>query len=407
MRSFILTVALVAAPTLGHSQGLPEPTPDATAAVTPEPIAPAPAPLETFASDLQVHGFVSPGFLVTTHDNVYLAQDSNAGSFEFAEVGVNFTKPLTHDLRLGVQLFSRKLGATGNWDQRADWFYLDYRARDWLGFRAGRVKLPFGLYNDVSDIDSARVPILLPQPVYPASNRDFLLAQNGGEIYGHLGAGPLGAFSYNAYYGTIFLPTTATPGSPFVVKSLNVPYVIGGRLMWDTPLPGLRVGGSAQQLRLDTVLFYSAPTPTEVTVEIPALLTVGSVEWGWGDLLVAGEYSRWFVEAQSSDPALFPESETESERGYVMASYRVTPWLHPGVYASYYVPNVDLRKGVETRQGDIAATLRFDLNRHWLLKIEGHYMEGTADLNPALNGKPRNELAPRWGLFAVKTTAYF
>ena len=39
----------------------------------------------------------------------------------------------------------------------ADWFDLDYRWKDWLGLRAGRVKLPYGLYNDTSDIDAARV----------------------------------------------------------------------------------------------------------------------------------------------------------------------------------------------------------------------------------------------------------
>ena len=57
----------------------------------------------------------------------------------------------------------------------------DYRFKDWLGIRAGRVKIPFGLYNDSSDVDSARVPILLPQSLYPTLNRDFLLAQTGGQ----------------------------------------------------------------------------------------------------------------------------------------------------------------------------------------------------------------------------------
>ena len=29
-------------------------------------------------------------------------------------------------------------------------------------------------------------------------------------------------------------------------------------------------------------------------------------------------------------------------------------------------------------QHDVAATLRFDINSHWLVKLEGHYMTGTA-----------------------------
>ena len=95
------------------------------------------------------------------------------GSFEFAEVGINFTKALSDRLRLGVQLFARDLGPIGNYDAKFDWFYLDYRLSDWLGLRAGRVKLPFGLYNEINDVDAARVPILLPQSVYSTRNRDY------------------------------------------------------------------------------------------------------------------------------------------------------------------------------------------------------------------------------------------
>ncbi len=56
----------------------------------------------------------------------------------------------------------------------------------------------------------------------------------------------------------------------------------------------------------------------------------------------------------------------------------------------------------------MALTLRFDIEEHWLLKLEGHYMNGTASLSTALNdGKNRAALAASWGAFVVKTTAYF
>src|SRR5687768_9494733 len=93
---------------------------------------------------VEVHGFVSPGFILTTGNN-YLAK-SKRGSFEFSEVGVNLTVPITDRLRTGVQLFARDLGPIGNYAPRADWYYLDYRLADWFGIRAGRVKIPFGLY---------------------------------------------------------------------------------------------------------------------------------------------------------------------------------------------------------------------------------------------------------------------
>jgi hypothetical protein len=59
-------------------------------------------------------------------------------------------------------------------------------------------------------------------------------------------------------------------------------------------------------------------------------------------------------------------------------------------------------------QLDGALTVRFDVNANWLIKLEGHYVHGTAALSPSLNrDQPLRSLQPDWALFAVKTTAYF
>src|SRR5690606_23975894 len=78
----------------------------------------------------EIHGFVSQGFIKTSKNN-YLAQ-SERGSFEFTEVGLNVTKQITDRFRVGMQLFVRDLGPIGNYKPQFDWFYLDYRFFDWL-----------------------------------------------------------------------------------------------------------------------------------------------------------------------------------------------------------------------------------------------------------------------------------
>jgi hypothetical protein len=370
---------------------------------------------------LQVHGFVSQGFLITT-DNNYLAE-SEQGSFEFTEVGLNFTQPLTDELRVGVQLFARDLGRLGNYSIKADWFYLDYRYADWLGLRAGRVKLPFGLYNEVNDIDQARVPILLPQSIYQVRNRDYLLAQTGVELYGFLDLAAAGALDYRVYGGTIFLEAEVAPGSPFEVRSINIPYVVGARVLWETPLRGLRAGGSLQLVRLEIDLIYDiaayeplvmadqlpADFTGRVSAEAPVLMWVGSIEYAADRLLLAAEYSRWRVESETSQPMLFPESDTTQERLYGMGAYRINSWFEPGLYYSLYFPDIEDRDSSRERsQHDVALTLRFDINDHWLVKLEGHYLRGTAALSAALNdGTPPSDLERHWALFLIKTTAYF
>jgi hypothetical protein len=368
-------------------------------------------------TSVEVHAFVSQGFILTTHNN-YLDNDTTHGNFQFSEIGLNFTKSVTDNLRVGLQLFAQDLGPTGSFDVTFNWFYLDYRWKDWLGFRAGRVKIPFGLYNEINDVDSARVPILLPQSLYQVESDNFLLAQTGGEVYGYLKSRVLGGLEYRAYGGTIFVDTLLPPSTPYEVEALNVPYVVGGRLLWETPLQGLRVAGSVQALKLDATILANATmaTPTmaampaaSTALEIPAKLWVASIEYAAHDLVLAAEYSRWYVAADSSNPAVFPPTpSTTSERGYVMVTYRAARWLQPGLYYALEFPNVDQRSGRANMQHDVAATLRFDINSHWLVKLEGHFMSGTAELDPSINGNvPTSDLQENWAVFLAKTTAYF
>jgi len=125
-------------------------------------------------------------------------------------------------------------------------------------------------------------------------------------------------------------------------------------------------------------------------------------------VLLAAEYSRWIAEVTSDNPAVFSGLQATNERFYVMASFRATSWFSPGVYYAYLAPDMADTSGVDGQRHDIAVTARYDINDHWLVKLEGHYMHGTADLSTELNnGTPPADLAPDWGLFLIKTTAYF
>ncbi|HEY2518323.1 MAG TPA: hypothetical protein VGI39_45955 [Polyangiaceae bacterium] len=357
-------------------------------------------------TSLEVHAFASQGFLLTSSNN-YIDTSSKNGSFQFSEIGINFTKSLTDKLRFGLQLDAQDFGTTGNYNVKADWFYGDYRFTDWFGIRVGRVKIPFGLYNEINDVDSARAFVLLPQSVYPVQSRDYLLAQTGGEIYGYVRMGGAGALDYRAYGGTIYFSTNQIQiASPFQIVAVNVPFLVGGRLLWETPLEGLRVGGSVQTLRIDTDILLQAQP---LNLEIPATLWIASAEYAHHDLLLAAEYSRWYVKEDSSNARIVPSAPIEtSERAYGLATYRVNKWLQPGAYYSVYFPNVDHRDRRADVQHDLAATLRFDINPYWLVKVEGHYMAGTAGLTSTLNGGlPPSQLERYWGVFLAKTTVYF
>jgi hypothetical protein len=122
-------------------------------------------------------------------------------------------------------------------------------------------------------------------------------------------------------------------------------------------------------------------------------------------LSLAAEFGRNFASYKTN--LLMPEVKVQTQGAYVMGSYQVKPWFTPGLYYSAYFPDVDHIKKRSTYQHDVAATLRFDITPNWLVKAEGHYMHGTAALRAELNDKPRDELTKNWGVFLLKTTAYF
>src|SRR3569833_1661158 len=117
-------------------------------------------------ADVEIFGFVSQGYIKTTKENQYPVGISGEGSYIFIDFGINFARRVAPRLRVGLLLFAQDRGNFGNDNITVDWAYGDYRHKDWLGVRVGKVKIPLGLYNESRDNDALRNPILLPQGLY-------------------------------------------------------------------------------------------------------------------------------------------------------------------------------------------------------------------------------------------------
>src|ERR1035437_3337463 len=136
------------------------------------------------AAGIEIHGFLSQGYIKTTKENNFPVTNSGQGSFNFNDFGINFSKELTPDLHVGLQLFAFDRGTYGRDAITVDLAFGDYRFKDWLGFRAGKVKIPLGLYNEARDNDALRTFIFLPQNEYYEYERDSIMAMIGGSLYG-------------------------------------------------------------------------------------------------------------------------------------------------------------------------------------------------------------------------------
>jgi len=151
--------------------------------------------------NVDIHGFLSQGYLKSTENNFFA--ETEDGTPQFNEAGINFSTDITERLRIGLQLFARDMGTIGNNEVILDWAVADYRYKDWLGLRAGNMKMVNGLYNETRDIDMIRTNIFLPQSVYNEAWRESSTLIQGMGIYGEVPMGPAGSLSYDGQYGTV------------------------------------------------------------------------------------------------------------------------------------------------------------------------------------------------------------
>ena len=125
----------------------------------------------------QVHGFLTQGYFLTSNNNNFFGESKRGGSLGFTEIGVNASWALRPNVLLAVQVLSRRAGEAAKGEPELDFALLDYAAVETadrrLGVRLGRVRLPFGLYNDTRDVAFTRPSILLPQSIYFERTREL------------------------------------------------------------------------------------------------------------------------------------------------------------------------------------------------------------------------------------------
>lgn len=422
---------------------------------------------ESIAADLwgiDIHGFIASGFLSSAPNDV--SGDTNGNSFEFNEVGINFGKELTDSLLFGVQLFARDFSNSGDSDIKIDWAVIDYRYNNWLGVRLGQIKQPHGLYNEVRDIDMLRNPIFLPESVYHdltqdlyvqdvylslqgAASRDLYLSLQGVSLYGLIDLDAAGGLSYQVMYGTQKIdpnPGTSEEALQFLsaafagsdesylsgnveTEDIEVDYKYAGSLMWDTPLAGLRLGASLDNIKMaissrftEAFVFELNGAPSTLanpgdlaTADYEKLQNwVGSIEYTWNDLVLMAEAIKTYKEYELSVGNFHETVKSDPWGWYVGAVQRLTDWLELGGYYSQSKnKDIDLTTLLPPIDyflefNDICATLRFDVNEYITLKLEAHHFSGDyTKMKVNINNPDYDIKEESWNLYAAKATVAF
>jgi len=347
-----------------------------------------------FDRDIQVHGFVSQGYIYTGGNN-WLTMDTNSGSAAYTDMGLNMSSPITDKLHVGAQVYDRNLGQLGQYHPQLDWAFADYRFTSWFGVRGGKVKTVLGLYNDTQDLDFLHTFALLPQSIYPTDIRDVTIAHLGADIYGDiLLKNNLGTLSYTAYAGhrsdSIYDGYTLLEQSQGVDLKSQGGLQYGVDLRWKTPLKGLLVGVS--RINQDITATGSSTNPVDPTGPLVPFTSNSNAVWTnqfygqyvKGKLRLDSEYRRFFTNFGSGS------GNTNDVRGwYVSGAYRIIKKLEVGSYYSHYtiesvyygpialeVPSQTDTSLPQNHIYDKVITARLNINRFWNVKVEGHFMNG-------------------------------
>ena len=139
------------------------------------------APAFEVGPGIQVHGFLTQGYFNTTDNRVY--GDSQDGSFDFREIGINASWRASPSVMLAGQLLSRLAGDLDDGSPTVDYALVDWSLMDTeryaFGTMFGRIKNTLGFYNDTRDVAFTRPSIVLPQQVYFDNVRNLLLSADG------------------------------------------------------------------------------------------------------------------------------------------------------------------------------------------------------------------------------------
>ena len=355
----------------------------------------------------QVHGTLSQGFIYGSGNN-YLTMDSNDGSARWSEGAINISTAITDNFHVGIQLHSYIMGELGRANVQVDWAFADYRVKEWIGVRGGKLKAPMGLFGEIEDTDTLYNWALLPQAIYEADFRSYNVPVVGGEIYGTVRLPVGGSVTYQVFGGR--RGVASNDGSPLLTWQLygialgtqDSGYTYGGDIKWKTPVRGLRAGVSYDNSRpYDPNAFWGAQynpygVPLELRIDSAVSREIYSVEFTHGKLYLAaeGKHEPHWVANNG-----VPVGTSLRNAWYVMGAYHVTDKLTAGSYFSrvvgtgfdqtfswiYYDPSNPAYYG-----NDTVANVRYDFNRFFYGKLEGHYIDG--ELGPFYPGDNPNGL---------------
>ena len=388
----------------------------------------------SWLDSLQIHGFASQGLIFTTDNNFY--GNSEHGSADFTEFGINTSLQLSPKIRIAGQVLSRQAGDMDNGSLRIDYALLDINLissmKGRLGLYLGRIKNPLGLYNDTRDVAHIRQGVFTSQVIYFDKVRDLIMSADGLHFYGE----------YSLSNGTLLIQGGL--GYPIPDNNVEITYLgqnwggslesnlpaLVGRIMYEHNGGRWIFAASGAALKLD----FNA---TAADTSIPVVgIRSGSLEIDYSILSAQFNGERWQFTSELAIQkvdfvgigGLFTNADINPLGFMIEANYKLSPqWQVYLRHELFYLDRDDKYGHEFTSQlqalsdsfgGAIPVSpshnrysknwvigSRWDINKNLMARADYHFNEGTAYLSAT-----ENDLATakkNWDMFAVSLSYHF
>lgn len=374
-------------------------------------------PFDLGIGDWQAHGFASQGYTYTTGNN-FFGESQKGGSFDFREIGVNVMGHVYPNLLIAAQGLYRDAGGSDTDNFRLDFANLDYQLplndHSTIGIRLGRIKNPFGLYNDTRDVIWTRPSVTLPQSVYfdALALRQAMISSDGGLIYGRYSSGN---HAFNAEFVTANPLDNTGGATQFLTGLTDATGKMTGR-----PLFIGRTGYQWKEGRfrllfsiVDLNRDFKSSTPLVPSGNVKTLYPLASAQLNFEKWSFTAEYGQVITERSGFLPEGLTLKNT-SESFYVQSEYRFAPSWTAMVRFDAFFANIHDRSGKKMAQltglpkhnffaKDITFGLRWEFARNFLVAADYHRVYGTGWLSPVDNPQLLQSSGgdANWDLFTV------
>jgi len=388
---------------------------------------------------IQTHGFASQALIFTTDNNFF--GDSEHGSADFTELGLNASFKLSPNIRLAAQLISRHAGEFYNGSPWLDYALIDINFmsthQHQLGSYIGRVKNPVGLYNDTRDVAHTRQGVFAPQVIYFDKVRNLIMSADGLHLYS------------NHFLSTGNLLIQA--GAGYALPDKNVEYAYMGQ-NWAGELEGnnlsffgrvmyehdggrwiFSLSGANLSIDFDHEAADSTPFPAG------AGLNSGDIELDYAVLSTQYNGEKWQFTAEvalehtnfDGIGTVFDKSGFDSIGYYAQLDYKFShnwqafiryeefqlnkdDWngkkaAKESQQTSQFLSGFGIQQPASPAHVNYAKTWviggHWDINKSLRLRSEYHISEGVATLSPRENSIPLT--AKYWDMFTISLSYHF